>query len=129
MVRAQQQEPTMNPKSLPHRRHSDELKAQVLHECSQPGACIAEIALSHKLNASLVHKWRSRARRDLAAQQPLAPAPFIALPITPSLHPEPATPAQGDVRIELRRGATTASMHWPVAAAGECIRMLRECLR
>jgi transposase len=47
---------------LPRRLHSEELKARVLVECMQPGASVAEVALSHRLNADLVHKWRSAFR-------------------------------------------------------------------
>jgi len=42
----------------PQRRsYSKSFKAQVIQECAQPGASIASIALSHSLNANLVHKW------------------------------------------------------------------------
>ena len=40
------------------RRHDDALKHRVLDECRQPGASVARVALSHGLNANLVHKWR-----------------------------------------------------------------------
>ena len=127
MVSTKKQVDTMHSKTLPRRRHSDDLKAQVLHECSQPGASVAAIALRHNLNANLVHKWRRRARRNLVAQQLPAPAPFIALPMHPVSEPASVPPA--DIRIELRRGATTVSVLWPVAAAGECAAWLREWLR
>ncbi|WP_410479133.1 transposase [Pseudomonas sp. P105] len=39
------------------RSYSKSFKAQVIQECAQPGASIASIALSHSLNANLVHKW------------------------------------------------------------------------
>ncbi|MEW5698914.1 MULTISPECIES: transposase [Pseudomonas] len=39
------------------RSYSKSFKAQVIQECAQPGASIASIALSHNLNANLVHKW------------------------------------------------------------------------
>ncbi|WP_139110480.1 transposase [Pseudomonas syringae] len=48
----------------PQRRsYSKSFKAQVIQECSQPGASIANIALSHSLNANLVHKWIRVQRR------------------------------------------------------------------
>jgi len=40
------------------RRHSAELKQQILAECAQPGASVASVALSHGINANVVHKWR-----------------------------------------------------------------------
>ncbi|TFB39011.1 transposase [Pseudomonas sp. F01002] len=44
----------MQPK---RRSYSKSFKAQIIQECSQPGASIANIALNHSLNANLVHKW------------------------------------------------------------------------
>lgn len=42
----------------PQRRsYSKSFKAQIIQECAQPGASIASVALSHSLNANLVHKW------------------------------------------------------------------------
>ncbi|MFH6564851.1 transposase [Pseudomonas kulmbachensis] len=42
----------------PQRRsYSKPFKAQVIQECAQPGASIANVALTHSLNANLVHKW------------------------------------------------------------------------
>lgn len=40
-----------------HRTYSKSFKAQVIQECSEPGASIANIALGYSLNANLVHKW------------------------------------------------------------------------
>ena len=116
----------MQSKTPTRRRHSDDLKTQVLHECSKPGASVAAIALSHGLNANLVHRWRRLAACEPEAQR--APvAPFIALPLMPPAPPAPPPPA--DIRIELRRGAATVSVSWPVSAAGDCAAWLREWLR
>lgn len=42
----------------------------------------------------------------------------------------PAADAEAtDIRIELRRGATTMAVTWPVAAANECAAWMRELLR
>ena len=42
----------------PQRRsYSKSFKAQVIQACAQPDSSIASIALSHSLNANLVHKW------------------------------------------------------------------------
>lgn len=41
----------------PQRRsYSKSFKTQVIQECSEPGASIANIALGYSLNANLVHK-------------------------------------------------------------------------
>ena len=39
------------------RNYSAEMKAQVVGECRQPGASVAGIALSHGVNANIVHRW------------------------------------------------------------------------
>jgi transposase-like protein len=58
------------------RSYSKFFKAQVIQECVQPGASIASVALSHSLNANLVHKWiRVQAQKSTALQ----PA-FVQLP-------------------------------------------------
>ena len=110
------------------RRHSDELRAKVLSECVQADASVAGIALAHGLNANLVHKWRRQAR-ELQARGVLlvsARPEFIAL----ALPPAPATaPMQSDIHMDMRRGAATMSIRWPVAAAPECTAWLREWLR
>ena len=48
----------MHSKRTPRRRHSDELKAQVLAACDEAGASVAAVAQAHNLPANLVHKWR-----------------------------------------------------------------------
>ena len=45
-------------RKITRRRHSAEVKAQVLSECAQPGAPVASVALSHGIGANVVHKWR-----------------------------------------------------------------------
>ena len=117
----------MQSKTLTRRRHSEDLKAQVLRECNEPGASIAAIALAHGLNANLVHRWRRLASRSRDVQIQPSPTPFIALPMLATPEPTPTPPA--DIRIQLRRGAATVSVNWPVSAAGECAAWLREWLR
>ncbi len=110
------------------RRHSDEFRAKILSECAQAGASVAGIALAHGLNANLVHKWRRQVREPQArgALQTSARPEFIAL----ALPPAPTTaPMQPDIHMELRRGAATMSIRWPIAAAPECAAWLREWLR
>jgi transposase len=111
------------------RQHPPELRQQVLTECEQPGASVARVAQSHGLNANMVHAWRRQERVAAAPQDANAavPAPqFIALPLP--LPPSTAG-ALPDIRIELRRGATTVSIIWPGQAASACGAWLREWLR
>ena len=41
----------------------------------------------------------------------------------------PCAPSTPDIRIELRRGATAISVHWPSAEAAQCAAWMRELLR
>jgi transposase len=106
-------------KKIVRRRHSAELKALVLSECARPGASVAGVALSHGINANVVHKWRR-----LAGAAPLPVASFVPVAL-----PAPTCAAPADIRIELRRGATSMTITWPVAAAADCASWMRELLR
>lgn len=103
------------------RRYGAELKQQILAECAEPGASVAGIALSHGINANVVHKWRREAGGALPALQ--APA-FVPVQLPPAA----CAPAP-DIRIELRRGATTVSVTWPLEAADQCAVWMRELLK
>ena len=108
-------------KNKTRRRHSAELKQQILTQCAEPGASVASIALSHGINANVVHKWRRQDGSPLPALQ--APA-FVPVPLPP-----PACAPAPDIRIELRRGATSVSVNWPLAAAEQCAVWMRELLK
>ena len=106
-------------RKIVRRRHSAELKAQVLSECAQLGASVAGVALSHGINANVVHKW-SR----LAGTAHLPVASFVPLAL-----PAPSGAAPAAIRMELRRGATSMTITWPAAAAADCAAWMRELLR
>ncbi len=106
-------------KKIVRRRHSAELKGQVLSECAQRGASVASVAMSHGINANIVHKWRRLAG---AASLPVASFIPVALPA-----PTSAVPA--DIRMELRRGATTMTITSPAVSAADCAAWMREFLR
>ena len=108
-------------RKIARRRYSAELKAQVLSECERPAASVASVAMSHGINANVVHKWRRLAREGAA---PLPGASFIPVTL-----PAPSEVALPDIRMELRRGATTMTISWPSAAAGDCAAWMRELLR
>ena len=118
-------------KRVPRRRHSEELKARVLAECVLQGASVAKVAMLHGLNANLVHKWRRAGQvgevattRPAAIAQPQGGAAgFVALALPPRAAAGVAPAA--DIRIELRRGATTMALTWPTAAAVECAALIR----
>ncbi|MFD1682338.1 transposase [Pseudomonas rhodesiae] len=71
------------------RSYSKSFKAQVIQECAQPGASIAGVALSHSLNANLVHKWiRVHAHKSSALQ----PAFIVTVRPAPSPDSPPNWP-------------------------------------
>ena len=121
----------MHSKGATRRRHGDELKTKVLAQCAEPGASVAAVAQSHGLNANLVHKWRRERRRPRTPAIEAMPvddkvaSAFVALQLPAPPTPQPAP----DIRIELRRGATTVTIAWPGQAAGECAAWLGQWLR
>jgi transposase len=108
-------------KNKTRRRYGAELKQQILAECAEPGASVASVALSHGINANVVHKWR---RESIGA------LPLVALPsFVPVSLPPPACVATPDIHIELRRGATNVTLTWPLAAAEQYAMWMRELLK
>ena len=115
------------------RRHSAELKTLVLQQCAAPGASVAKVAMSHGVNANIVHGWRKLAReREGAALSPPGPAlpaqtgasmPQF-LPVSMAQTTSPPVPV--DIQIELRRGAAAMKITWPITAAAECATWMRE---
>ena len=116
-------------KRAPRRAHSAELRAQVLVECAKPGASVAAVAMAHGLNANLVRKWRHKASSGstagVLARVSKSSGEFVAL----ALPPQSVGVSSGDIRIELRRGATAMSIHWPVQCSAECAAWLRGWLK
>src|SRR5690606_14312502 len=110
-------------KKKTRRRYDAELKQQILIQCAEPGASVTSIALSHGINANVVHKWR----RQSGSAQPALQAPaFVPVPLP--LPPAACAPAP-DIRIELRRGATSVAVNWPLAAAEQCAVWMRVLLK
>jgi transposase len=101
----------------------------------QPGMSMAAVAMSRGVNANLLRRWvrlaesqpeqvPSEKRPAPIAPTPAPPPAFMALQL-----PAPAPSSCGDIRIELRRGATTIAVTWPTGAAAECAVWMRELLR
>ncbi|KTB59980.1 MULTISPECIES: IS66-like element accessory protein TnpA [Pseudomonas] len=108
----------------PQRRsYSKSFKAQVIQECAQPGASIANIALSHSLNANLVHKWiRVQTQKAMALQ----PA-FIPLPLQQAgANSQAALPT---ICLEISHPRGTVKVNWPTESAAACATFLRDLLR
>jgi transposase-like protein len=110
-----------------HRRHSAEFKAKVVAECRHPGVSIASVALANGLNANLLRTWLVKDSGSSAAVPRSVPAQeeFIALALSTDASRAPT----GEIRIELRRGATTVAISWPAQAAEQCAAWLRDWLR
>lgn len=121
-----------------HRRHGAAFKAQVIRASRQPGVSMASVALANGLNARMLRRWLVEADRiravvvgrqgavcvnDAPAARSLAAFVAVQMPTAP------AAPTQPDVRIELKRGATTIVIRWPAALAGAFATCLREMLR
>ncbi len=107
------------------RRYSATKRAQILAECAEPGASVAQVALAHGINANVVHRWRQLSRNS--AHEGLAmTSEFIALPL-PGLAAPAAAPV--DLRVELKRGAVSITVTWPLSAVAELAAWTRELLR
>jgi transposase len=111
--------------SRKRRRYSPDLKAQILTECGAPGASVAKVAMSHGVNANIVHGWRKLARQAVAAP-PLPVNDFI--PVTVAEVTQERV-EQRSVEVELRRGPITVKLQWPIAAAADLAAWMRELLR
>jgi len=122
-------------KTRRRRTHSEQLKAEVVAACAEPGASVAAVALARGLNTNLVHKWRRQAAP--AADTTVSPGTagsmsaahdvgFVAVPLAAG---SPLPAAEPEIRIEIRRGATSVAVHWPLSAAGECAAWLGAWLR
>jgi transposase len=96
------------------RLHSDEFKADAVAAASQPGMSMASVALARGINANLLRRWVREA--EMPPARALANAGRAHRRSVPVQLPEPAAPA-GEIRIEVRRGATTVTVAWPMAAA------------
>lgn len=111
-------------KTAPRRRYSEETKAQILAECEAAGASVASVAMKHCINANVVHSWRRR-ERALAVVPGLDATQFLPMNISPAEQSDVAP----TIQVELRRGATTLSLVWPVTAAAQLAAWSRELLR
>ncbi len=116
------------PASRPRRRfYSPQLKAQITQECRRGGASVAGVALTHGINANIVHRWlRESAQGALAVQPP--PQAFVAVTLDGPA-PTPSPPAEPDIRVEVRRANATIVVKWPLEGSASCAAWLREWLR
>ena len=107
-----------------HRTYTPEFKAQLVATCQQPGASIAALAGQHAMNANVLHRWLKEHQRSgchqlvdtgqhaFAAAPSQSPAAFIALALPPP-------PKEQEVKIELRKGALSIVVTWPLSAGAD----------
>jgi transposase len=90
---------------------------------------IAAAAMARSVNANLLRRWvveAERAEEMTRSAVKALPAPieaFVALPMPAKTVDKTA------IRIEVRRGALTVSVHWPSSGMHECAIWLREVLK
>ena len=113
------------------RTHSAHFKAEAVGACQQPGISIAAVALARGLNAAMLHRWVKAAERS---RNPIAirtTVPSAGIESSESFVPVslPSNPAEGVIRIEVRRRGGTVSVEWPASAGHECALLLRELMR
>ncbi|WP_420291464.1 transposase [Burkholderia thailandensis] len=112
------------------RRHSKEFKEKVIRAAMQPNVSIAAVALHYRLNANLLRRWvAAREEQDAVseARQSLSmpPAEFVPL----QLEAPGAAAVPTEIQIEVRRGAATVTVRWPLCAAADCAVWLQGWLR
>jgi transposase len=107
------------------RRYSKEMKAQVIAECGSPGASVAKVAMSHGINANVVHGWRKLAR---GASEVAVVNPREFVPVSLEEAAVPRSSERG-IEVEVRRGAVTIKVTWPLSAAADFAAWTRELLR
>lgn len=122
----------METKRIARRKHSAELRAQVVQACRQSGASVAAIALRSGLNANMVHRWLRQDARVLGSggdsssvQVTNRLAEFVPLQLPSAAVADMAS----DIRVEVRRGASSITVRWPMQGARDCAAWLREWLR
>jgi len=119
----------MEPQPRRRRRHSEQFRAEAVAAARQPGVSIAATAMARSINANLLRRWVVEAERAEAVspKTKALPAPpaesflAVALPAAAS----DSTP----IRVEVRRGTLTVSVHWPSSALHECAMWLKDVLK
>ena len=113
------------------RTHSAHFKAEAVGACQQPGVSIAAVALARGLNAAMLHRWVKAAERSRSPIAIRTTVPSERIDNSESFVPVslPSSPAEGVIRIEVKRRGGTVSVEWPASAGHECALLLRELMR
>ena len=120
---------TMTKTAPLRRQYSLQFKTQVVHQCRQAGASVAGVALSHGINANIVHRWlRELGTGALVAQTSNEFVPVKFTPPPGVVEHTDAAPAP-QIRVEVRRGNSAVVVNWPLLGASSCAAWLRDWLK
>ena len=110
----------------PKRRvYSTEFKTQVMQECGRGGASVAGVALSHGINANIVHRWL---RENTPSALVVRSQAFVPVRLNEPA-PGPAPQSAPDIRVQVQHGRSAIVVNWPLEGAASCAAWLREWLR
>ena len=120
--------PSEAPATRRRRHYSAQFKSEVVQACLVAGATTREVAQRYGLRRDLVSRWLLIHHRQTQASEPT----FVAWALTPERCPadsslRPVAPEH--VRITCSRGDRDVCVEWPVVAADQCARFLREWLQ
>lgn len=125
-----------------HKTYTAQFKAELVAACLTPGASVAALALQHGMNTNVLHRWLKEHRQGLhrltggdvvAAQVPqpaFIPVTFESASVVPvEVNEQASSTTSSDIRIDIHRGSTNVTVHWPLHAGTQCAPFLRELLR
>lgn len=124
------------------RTYTRQFKTEMAAQCMQGKVSLASLAVEHGMNPNVLHRWVTEHGRyghhilsdddqheqgttALMVPTPQSTSPFLPVPLSTSQ----SAVGNETIRLELKRGATTVSVSWPVNAAVQCAKLLREWLR
>ncbi|MES2952482.1 MAG: transposase [Pseudomonadota bacterium] len=119
-----------------HRTYTREFKAELVAACQQPGASIAGLASSHAMNANVLHRWLKEHARDgrhqlggtrlpgAVAATAHAPA-FIPIQLPAVMHESRVA----ELKVELRKGALSMTVTWPLSAMADFAQWTQSILK
>ncbi|PTB99791.1 IS66 family insertion sequence hypothetical protein [Marinobacter sp. Z-F4-2] len=111
------------------RRFSREFKAQIVARCLEHGASVSRISLDNGLNANMVRRWISEARRAPKAPSKTPGFVPVNLPAAPSGAGNQSLPdKRSTIRIEIPRAGGAVVVEWPAEQAHQCAALLRDLL-
>ena len=105
------------------RTFSREYKLEIVEECLAPGASVAAVALSHRINANQVRKWIVQHRAGQPGLRSNGPPPMLPVTLDAAARPASATGSEPPPRtsrscaagvIEVELGSARIRVHGAV---------------